>query len=228
MPQWIMTYIASYLEDLADVEVNFTGSEALMLGMAGASVLKNIAERFLALPVDEQETTIAQLKGGAPMVEEDDTFVQQFIPSPPVVAPVNHACVDLVKEFEGCRLEAYQCPAGVWTIGYGHTHGVKYGDAITQSQAEAFLIEDLTQASAAVSKLVTVPLNENQHGALTSFVFNLGAGGLAKSTLLKRLNSGDYEGVPEEMNRWVFAGTKKLPGLVRRRAHEGRLFTKDV
>lgn len=142
--------------------------------------------------------------------------------------PVCQAAVDLVKHFEGLYLNAYLCPAGVPTIGYGHTAGVKMGQTITAEQADALLAADLTEAAGHVDALVTVPVNDDQRGALSSFVFNLGAGSLAGSTLLKLLNAGDYNGAAGQFGRWVYAtvnGKKtQLPGLVARRAAEAALF----
>ena len=132
--------------------------------------------------------------------------------------------VNLIKHFEGCRLEAYKCPAGVWTIGYGHTKGVKEGDAIEQEAAEAFLIEDLEAFEQAVARLVKVPITQQQFDALVSFTFNLGAGNLERSTLLEKLNGYQYIEVPEQMMRWVRAGGQVLDGLVKRRAAEAALF----
>ena len=132
--------------------------------------------------------------------------------------------VNLIKHFEGCYLDAYLCPAGVWTIGYGHTKGVKEGDAIEQEAAEAFLIEDLESFEQAVTRLVEVPLTQQQFDALVSWTFNLGAGNLAESTLLRKLNNYQYAEVPEQMMRWVKAGGQVLDGLVRRRAAEAALF----
>jgi lysozyme len=132
--------------------------------------------------------------------------------------------VNLIKHFEGCYLDAYLCPAGVWTIGYGHTKGVKEGDAIEQEAAEAFLIEDLESFEQAVTRLVEVPLTQQQFDALVSWTFNLGAGNLAESTLLRKLNNYQYAEVPEQMMRWVRAGGQVLDGLVRRRAAEAALF----
>ncbi len=131
---------------------------------------------------------------------------------------------DIIKQYEGCKLAAYLCPAGVATIGYGSTKGVKLGMVITMEQALSRLQEDINEAQAGIKKLVKVPLNENQLGALTSFVFNLGSGALAKSTLLKKLNTGDYQGAADEFSKWVNAGGKQLPGLVKRRAAERELF----
>lgn len=132
--------------------------------------------------------------------------------------------VELIRHFEGCRFDAYLCPAGVWTIGYGHTADVKEGDSIDQEAAEAFLIEDLETFEQAVTRLVEVPLTQQQFDALVSWTFNLGAGNLAESTLLKKLNNYQYAEVPEQMMRWVRAGGQVLDGLVRRRAAEAALF----
>ncbi|MCM8732708.1 muraminidase [Azospirillum sp. TSH7] len=142
--------------------------------------------------------------------------------------PVCQAAVDLVKHFEGLYLNAYLCPAGVPTIGYGHTAGVKMGQTITAEQADAFLASDLTEAAGRVDGLVKVALNDDQRGALSSFVFNLGAGSLQSSTLLKLLNAGDYAGAADQFGRWVYATVNgkptKLAGLVARRAAEEALF----
>jgi len=132
--------------------------------------------------------------------------------------------IDIIKKFEGCKLKAYLCPAGVPTIGYGHTYGVKLDRTITQDQANILLEQDYQDALNAVEELIKVPLSENQIGALASFVFNLGRGKLLGSTLRKKLNQGDYNGAAEEFDKWVFAGGVKLNGLVARRAAERQLF----
>lgn len=132
--------------------------------------------------------------------------------------------IELIRHFEGCRFDAYLCPAGVWTIGYGHTADVKEGDSIDQEAAEAFLIEDLETFERDVTNFVKVPLTQQQFDALVSWTFNLGAGNLAESTLLRKLNNYQYAEVPEQMMRWVRAGGQVLDGLVRRRAAEAALF----
>lgn len=131
---------------------------------------------------------------------------------------------ELIKQFEGLRLQAYLCPAGVWTIGYGHTAGVQSGDVITDTQADAFLRDDVTLSERAVNQYVSVSLTQCQFDALVSFSFNLGSGDLRTSTLLKKLNAGDTAGAAGEFLHWVNAGGKKLPGLVRRREAEKALF----
>jgi GH24 family phage-related lysozyme (muramidase) len=132
--------------------------------------------------------------------------------------------LDLIKGFEGLRLSAYQDSVGVWTIGYGHTAGVRPGDRITQAQAEAYLRQDTGWAQQAVRDNVKVPLTQGQFDALTSFTFNLGAGALKGSTLLRELNAGHYSAAKSEFGKWVHAGGRTLDGLVRRRAAEAALF----
>lgn len=136
--------------------------------------------------------------------------------------------VALIKHFEGLYLTAYQDEVGIWTIGWGHT-GLKHNDGtvykgrkITQDEAEQLLRYDLDNFEGRVSKFITVPLNDNEFAALVSFDFN--TGGLGDSTLRTLLNKGDRAGAAEQFGRWVYAGGKKLNGLVRRRASEKNLF----
>lgn len=137
--------------------------------------------------------------------------------------------VPLIKEFEGCRLKAYKCPADVWTIGYGHTDGVKEGDEITQQEADRLLANDVDIFSAGVKRLVRSDINRNQLGALVSFAFNVGLGNLRHSTLLKLLNADDFVGAANQFPRWNKAGGKVLAGLTRRREAEKKLFlTEEV
>lgn len=137
---------------------------------------------------------------------------------------INEAGLNLIKDFEGCRLKAYLCPAGVWTIGYGHTQGVKPDMVINQLQAERFLRQDLKRFEDAVTSLVKVPITPNQFSALVSFTYNVGTGALYDSTLLRKLNKEDYKGAANEFLRWNKAGGKVLPGLTRRRLAEKDLF----
>jgi len=134
------------------------------------------------------------------------------------------ACRSLIREFENCKLQAYRCPAGIPTIGVGHTRGVKMGDTCTVQQADVWLTEDLEDAEAAVSTLVKAPLEQEQFDALVSFAFNLGQPALAESTLLILLNKRSYKAAAEQFDRWVHSNGKKLAGLVRRRAAEKALF----
>ena len=137
--------------------------------------------------------------------------------------------ISLIKKFEGCELEAYKCAAGVWTIGYGHTKDVKEGDTWSQEKAEHMLSKELEdEYEQYVNSLVTVPMNQCQFDALVSWVYNLGPANLKNSTLLKCLNLGNYNGVPEQIMRWnkatVNGERKVLPGLTRRRKAEAEMF----
>ena len=132
--------------------------------------------------------------------------------------------LDLIKHFEGLELEAYQCAAGVWTIGYGHTKDVQPGDQWSESHADHMLEVEMEEYENYVNTAVTVPLSQNQFDALVSWVYNLGNGNLTSSTMLKVLNSGDYAGVPAQIKRWNKAGGKVLEGLTRRRQADADMF----
>lgn len=142
---------------------------------------------------------------------------------------VNRATLDLIKRFEGRYLKAYICPAGVLTIGYGHTgKDVKLNMTITEEDADRLLWNDIEIFATGVNVLVKVPLNENQFGALVSFSFNVGLGALEKSTLLRLLNNGLYDQVPAQLMRWNKGGGRELSGLTKRRAAEAELFMRPV
>lgn len=145
---------------------------------------------------------------------------------------VNDATIALIKEFEGLRLEAYPDPGSKnglpATIGYGHTKGVKLGDKISVAQAEAFLKEDIANTEAIIAKYVKVPLNENQHGAIVSFVYNINENLFAKSSVLKFINQGKLDSVPGRMALYRLNDGKVMAGLVRRRTAEGALWMKPV
>jgi|TARA_B100000035_G_C20572006_1_gene367222 lysozyme len=132
--------------------------------------------------------------------------------------------LSLIKKFEGCELYAYQCSAGVWTIGYGHTKDVEPGMQITKEDAEEMLVEELHEYESYINDFVTAPLSQNQFDALVSWVYNLGPANLKSSTMLKVLNAGNYDEVPAQMKRWNKAGGKRLEGLIRRREAESLLF----
>lgn len=133
--------------------------------------------------------------------------------------------IEHIKEFEGLRLCAYKCAAGVLTIGYGHTKGVKAGQTITKSQADTLLRGDLLPVERYVSGL-GLRLTQGQFDALVSFAFNLGTGALGRSTLLQKIRSGSSASVIQaEFRKWVYADGKKLSGLVRRREWESRKWT---
>lgn len=133
---------------------------------------------------------------------------------------ISQAGIDLIKSFEGLQLKAYRCPAGVPTIGYGCTKGVEMGMKITPSQAEDMLRSELFEFERAVNRLADAPLGQHEFDALVSFAYNVGAGALEKSTLLKRLNAGDRDRASNEFCRWVKAAGNVLPGLVIRRVKE--------
>ena len=130
----------------------------------------------------------------------------------------------LLKFFEGCRLTAYQDSVGVWTIGYGHTKGVYEGMTITQEEADSMLLTELKEYESYVENMVTVELSQEQFDALVVWVYNLGPTNFKNSTLLKKLNSGDYSAVPTEIKRWNRAGGQVLEGLVKRREAEAAMF----
>ncbi len=160
-----------------------------------------------------------------------------------------NAAIDLVKSFEGIHdgdlsvigLQPKMCPAGIWTVGYGRALRSKTTNAflkgasgkaealakypaLTVAQAEAMLAFDLNDFSAKVQGLIKVKVNVNQFGALVSFAYNLGTGNLASSTLLKKLNAGDYAGASVEFLKWDKAGGNILKGLTLRRTAEMTLF----
>lgn len=136
---------------------------------------------------------------------------------------INDKGRQIIETYEGCKLEAYVCPAGVLTIGFGHTGDVKKGDRITQHQAEVILEYDLERFETAVGQMAP-KANANQFSALVSFAFNVGTEALRKSTLLKKFLAGAPLGAADEFSKWTHAGGKELPGLVKRRAAEKALF----
>ena len=140
---------------------------------------------------------------------------------------IGQAGLALIKQFEGCRLTAYQCSAGVWTIGYGHTVGVYKGMKITQKKAEAYLLQDVAKFEKYINNPSYVPftaqLNQNQFDALVSFAFNLGQGNVKKLCTGRTMNQ-----IPSAMQRYCKAAGKTLPGLQRRRKAEAALYNKRV
>ncbi len=152
---------------------------------------------------------------------------------------VSNDCVELVKKFEGLHklkddglVHSYRCPAGKWTLGYGATKGIRSGMNCTVAEAEQRLIHDLDEHGKIVKRLVNVPLSQGQYDALVSFVFNLGGGNFKSSTLLKKLNKGDYDACPEQIMRWnkarVDGKLTPLRGLTRRRTAEAAIFSRDA
>lgn len=140
--------------------------------------------------------------------------------------------VALIRTFEGFRSTAYKCPAGVWTIGYGTTRinrkAVKQGMTCTEAEAEQYMRSDLQPFAASIKTLVKVPLNENQFAALLSFVYNIGPAAFGSSTMLKKINAGDWLGARNEFFRWIRAAGQTLQGLVKRRAAEAELFARET
>lgn len=137
--------------------------------------------------------------------------------------------LDLIKVYEKCRLKAFKpTTRDVWTIGWGHTKGVQKGDICTQEQADAWLVEDTASEELRINLLVTKPLTQNQFDALVSLVYNIGGTKFSSSTLLKRLNAGQYEEAADEFQKWDKQEGKVLNGLVARRADERELFLTGV
>jgi lysozyme len=133
--------------------------------------------------------------------------------------------IDFVKRFEGCKLTRYIDACGFPTIGIGHLcHNGDNLFEITEEEAEGLLHTDLQIAGQGITRLIDIPLNDNQYTALISFVYNLGSGILQASTLRKVINRGDFEDVPEQFERWIYGGARKLPGLIARRKAEAQLF----
>lgn len=138
--------------------------------------------------------------------------------------------IPIIRKFEGLKLRAYLCPSLIWTIGYGNTFyengsKVQQGDKITLDRADRLLFFVVQKFEAEIKKLVKSEINDNQLGALTSFAFNVGAGNLAKSTLLKKVNANpNDETIRDEFNRWTKSGGKVLNGLVTRRKAEADLY----
>ena len=134
----------------------------------------------------------------------------------------------LIKRFEGFAPEVYICPGGWPTIGYGHVvrddERDQFAGGIDEAAAEELLRRDVESAERAVVRLIRVPLEDGQFDALGSFAFNLGAGALQRSTLRRKVNRGEHGAVPAEFRRWVFAGGRRLKGLVRRREAEAGLY----
>lgn len=140
-------------------------------------------------------------------------------------------CKALIKQFEGCRLQAYPDPAtggAPWTIGYGHTRGVTQGMTCTQQQAENWLMEDLDKVGAMVTDLLKVPVTQREFDALCSFAYNAGIGNLAKSTMLKLINQCEYAQAAKEFPKWDRGGGKEIAGLLRRRKAEEAVFEEGI
>ena len=137
---------------------------------------------------------------------------------------ISEVGLSLIKKFESCHLTAYKCPAGVWTVGWGHTRTATKNSSVTYREATELLSQDVQFVEIAINRLELF-LNQNQFDALVSFVFNVGTGNFANSTLLKKaLQNPDDPGIRDEFTRWVFAKGQRLPGLERRRQAEAELY----
>lgn len=140
--------------------------------------------------------------------------------------------LDLIARFEGYSPVPYLCPARVWTIGFGHAitraDAKKFKAGISKPVAMALLRADAAIAERAVRRSIRVPLSQAQFDALVSFTFNLGGAALYSSTLRQVINRGDMQAAPAQIRKWVWGGGRKLPGLIRRRAEEARIFAGDV
>lgn len=135
---------------------------------------------------------------------------------------------ELIKKFEGCRLEAYLCPAQVWTIGYGHTQGVKRGDVWTQQQADDALSRDIALYMTDVLRVCpSLAETPNRLAACTSLTYNIGIGNFQNSTVARYIRRGEYRGAADAFMMWVFSNGKKLTGLVNRRTAERKVFLQD-
>ena len=142
---------------------------------------------------------------------------------------VNEAGLALIRAYEGFRAAAYRCPAGVWTIGFGHTSEagppvVRAGMRVSKAEANTILARDVAMFASDIALMIRVPLNANQFSALVSFAYNVGVGAFRSSSVLKAVNASDFAAVPRRLNLWVKANGKTLSGLVKRRASEGQLF----
>jgi lysozyme len=133
---------------------------------------------------------------------------------------ISPAGKELIQHFEGCKLEAYRCSAGVLTIGYGHTGDVKEGDTITQEMADLMLLRDLRKFEIGIDGLVKAQITQNQFDSLVSLAFNVGLGNLSTSTLIRMINAGSADAAADQFLRWNRAAGRVMPGLTRRREAE--------
>ena len=172
--------------------------------------------------------TQAQVIATDKLLSIDFDAVKQMLGIPESMS-VSNKGVDLICEFEGEQLIAYDDGVGIWTIGFGtikYPNGVrvKKGDTCTLDQAKEYMRHDLIEFEHTVNSSVKVPLNQNQFDALVSLAYNIGSNAFKSSTLVKKLNAGDYQGAADQFNAWVNAGGKRMQGLVNRRDREKLLF----
>jgi lysozyme len=137
---------------------------------------------------------------------------------------LNKTSLSLIESFEGLKLTAYQDSVGVWTIGWGHTKGVKRGQKITREEAEEFLREDLAEAAHGVEKAIKVDIGDNEFGACVSLAFNIGVGAFAGSSIVRYINRNQFDRAADAFLNWNHAGGEVVKGLTRRRQAERKLF----
>ncbi len=218
-----ITFNKPQLLDLLDNGSNDLGaaidSVEIKTDVEDDPVTDDIADSILT-KINNQISLLKKTKSseenGKEAVKSEPTEIQSL--------SVSDRLVDMIKKYEGFRANPYTCPGGVLTIGYGTTMKPGQYTSITKEQGDAILRKTIAGFERSVKSLVTVPLNQNQFDALVSFAYNVGAGALKKSTLLKKLNSGDYEGAANELTKFVRSKGKVLQGLVKRREEERKLF----
>jgi len=214
--QWLAQHPDASTQDL----INWGYANGGNTSAGADKFLKQLGIDFDQL-VTHRQAPASSFIGGATSTSSSGTANSTH----PANISLSAAGQQLIKKYEGLYLTAYKDPVGILTIGYGHTGSdVKPGQRITQAQADQLLQGDVAIAEKAVRSQVKVPLTQGQFDALVSFTFNLGAGALKSSTLLKKLNAGDYAGAQAEFGKWVHAGGKVLPGLVARRQEEATMF----
>ena len=217
---------------VADMPEGNVKIATLWLILIGIVVIKWLTRGSEALipetpdvPADEGDIDLAEDLSA--VLEKGRSFVGQPLSLISAKLPVgiSQKGIDLIKEFEGFRSKAYRCPAGVWTIGFGHTAGVKPGMVITREQGEAMLRKDLKIYEAkVVNALGNAPTTQGQWDALVSFCYNAGPGNLLKSSMLRLHKQGNYKAAAEAFMKWTKGGGRVLPGLVRRRKAERNLY----
>lgn len=240
--QWAVDFQIIPQEYHADI----TGVVMVILTFIGKKIYQpelHQIQSFATVPSAEDNlknlfSNFRKIAGGSlsqSQVDQINALINAFKPNTAgnETMKVSQFGIDLICGFEGLRLNAYDDGVGVWTIGYGTTiypNGIKVkrGDTCTLQQAKDYMAHDLKRFERAVSENVKVSLNQNQFDALVSLTYNIGIGAFGKSTLLKKLNSGDYKGVSGQFDVWNKAGGLVMQGLVNRRALERKLFEKAV
>jgi lysozyme len=208
------TLLVTAAYDTIVPRINWTEQRALSRAAAGISLERYIANLEKEFP---EPSPVPRPKPGLDTSGLCNTGNRTISPEG----------LDLIKQYETFRANAYKCPSNTWTIGFGHTENVKPGDRMTYQEALKTLDQDTSWAQETINDYVRVPLNQNQYDALTSLTFNIGRGAFIRSTLLKELNSGDYQRAADQFLRWNKADGQVLPGLQERRIKERIIFTED-